>query len=90
MTYHFRTDRQIYTLSPGVTWKVEALTIAALIGVLNKRLPGIREYLTDEAGSMRKHVQIFVNDEPINDRKSLTDPLKPEDHVFIVQALSGG
>jgi hypothetical protein len=35
-------------------------------------------------------VNIFVGEEPIADRVRLSDKLKDDDKVFVLQALSGG
>ena len=46
--------------------------------------------MTDERGSLRKHVNIFVDEELLADRAALSDPLGRDARVFIMQALSGG
>jgi hypothetical protein len=33
---------------------------------------------------------IFVDDRPLADRQRLSDPLRPDSQVFVMQALSGG
>ena len=50
----------------------------------------VRSYVLDDQGAVRKHVAIFVNDQLIRDRVSLSDPLGADDEVFVAQALSGG
>ena len=52
--------------------------------------PGIQNYIVDERGALRKHVNIFVDGELIKDRESLTDALQTNSEVYIMQALSGG
>jgi hypothetical protein len=42
---------------------------AEVIGVLDERYPGWAAYIIDEQGALRKHVNIFVNDELIQDRR---------------------
>jgi len=69
---------------------IEAATVRELVEALERRYPGFASYVVDEAGRLRKHVNIFVGDEPISDRDTLGDPLGPSTPVFIVQALSGG
>ena len=49
-----------------------------------------RGYVLDEHGSVRRHMVIFVNGEPIRDRKTLTDPVPDNAEVYVMQALSGG
>jgi hypothetical protein len=54
------------------------------------RHPGVRGYVLDEAGAVRKHVAVFVNDDLIGDRVHLTDGVADGDRVHVFQALSGG
>ena len=49
-----------------------------------------RGYVLDERGALRKHMVVFVNGEPIQDRQRLTDAVGAQDEVYIMQALSGG
>jgi hypothetical protein len=39
---------------------------------------------------VRKHMAIFVNNELIADRVSLSDPVPDHAEIYVVQALSGG
>ena len=77
---------------PGVTKgvTVESATVAEVVAALDGRFPGLAAYLVDEQGSLRKHVNIFVDDDLIVDRQRLTDPLTDSNRVYIFQALSGG
>ena len=65
-------------------------TVRAIIDELERRHPGLASYLIDDTGKLRRHVNIFVGEEPIHDRQKLSDELQTEDRVFILQALSGG
>jgi len=65
-------------------------SIAGLISEANKLYPGIENYILDEQGSLRQHVQIFIGENMIRDRHGLSDPVTDEDQVYIMQALSGG
>ena len=69
---------------------VEAATVRELVQALERRHPGFASFVVDEAGRLRRHVNIFVGEEPIRDRDALGDRLEPDTPVFIVQALSGG
>lgn len=70
--------------------EVEAETVAQVVAALERRFPGLADYLVDERGALRKHVNIFVGGDFIRDRERLTDPLQPTSEVYIFQALSGG
>jgi sulfur carrier protein ThiS len=50
----------------------------------------VRGYVLDDQGALRKHMAIFLNQELINDRSGLSDPVREDDDIFVVQALSGG
>jgi molybdopterin synthase sulfur carrier subunit len=70
--------------------RVEANSLAQVVAVLDELHPGLADYLIDERGALRRHVNIFINDELLDDRKTLRDKVSAGDRVFIMQALSGG
>jgi len=53
-------------------------------------LPDVREYVLDDQGALRKHVVIFVDGKQIQDRRQLSDALRPDAELHVMQALSGG
>jgi sulfur carrier protein ThiS len=65
-------------------------TVIAVLTAAFKGNPRLRGYLLDDQGRLRKHVNIFVNNEPVTDRDFLTDRVAEGDEVFVFQALSGG
>jgi molybdopterin converting factor small subunit len=62
-------------------------TLGAVLTGLDGQFPGIRFRMIDEQDRMRRHVRFFVNGDQVFD---LAHPLRPDDEVVIVQALSGG
>ena len=52
--------------------------------------PFLGGYVLDEQGRLRKHVNIFVDGDMVEDRVKLTDPVQPASEIYIIQALSGG
>lgn len=52
--------------------------------------PGLSSYVLDETGSLRRHVNIFIDGKMINDRNKLSDPFSSNSEIYIIQALSGG
>lgn len=70
--------------------EVEADTVAAVVAAVELHYPGLGAYIVEENGALRRHVNIFVNDAFIRDRRWLSDPVQPDDDVHIIQALSGG
>ncbi len=61
--------------------------LAALLGDLDRRYPGLRFRMIDEQDVLRCHMRVFINGEAVRDLKT---PLNAMDEVMIVQALSGG
>ena len=74
----------------GKELAVDGSTVAEVVEALDAAAPGLGFYLCDERGRLRRHVNIFVNDENVADRTHLSDPVPPGARVFILQALSGG
>ena len=70
--------------------ELEGATIRDVLNQIEKRYPGIGNYLTDETGSLRQHVNIFLQGDLIKDRDRLSDLVKSSDELLIFQALSGG
>lgn len=62
-------------------------TLGEVLADLDRRYPGIRFRMVDEQDRLRRHVRFFVRGEPIF---ALSHPLRGDDELLIVQALSGG
>lgn len=77
-------------LEGAASAEAEGETVAQIITDLNLRFPGLAEYIVDERGRLRKHVNIFLNEALIVDRDTLSDPVQSGDKLYIFQALSGG
>ena len=69
---------------------VAGTTVAEVVRALEELAPGFAFYVCDELGRLRQHVNVFIGDERIRDRATLTDVVAPDARVFILQALSGG
>ncbi len=85
--------RHLPTLFPqlgNTPLTLEASTVAEVVQALEKIAPGIAFYICDERGRLRRHVNIFIGDDMVVDRRTLSDRLSPSSRVFIAQALSGG
>ena len=76
---------------PGLdTLEVEGNTVAEIVAGVEQEHPGLSDYLLDEQGKLRKHVNIFIGNQLIRDKERLQDAVSAQDEVFIMQALSGG
>ena len=70
--------------------EIHGATVKEALLQVDHDYPGILQYLTDDQGQLRKHVNIFLSGELIKDRTTLNDPVSKNDEVLIFQALSGG
>jgi hypothetical protein len=85
--------KHLYQFFPDLAGKdivVEASTIAEVVRALDALAPGIAFYVCDERGRLRQHVNVFIEEDPVVDRRDLSDRVEPTSRVFILQALSGG
>jgi hypothetical protein len=88
---HVAFTRHLQRFFPDlVEGEVPGTTVREVIDALERRHRGFASYIIDETGRLRRHVNIFVGEEPIYDRERLGDELAPDAKVFILQALSGG
>jgi molybdopterin converting factor small subunit len=65
-------------------------TVAEVVHDLDRQFPGLAGYLVHEDGSLRQHVNIFLDERWLADRKRLSDPISGVGRVYVMQALSGG
>jgi sulfur carrier protein ThiS len=72
------------------TARVEGTTVRQVLEAYFQANPKVRGYVLDDQGTLRKHVAIFLNQEPIRDRTELSESVRENDDLFVVQALSGG
>jgi molybdopterin converting factor small subunit len=68
----------------------EGERVCDLLSALDEKLPGLRHYVVNDQGALRRHVNIFVDGEAVGDRARLSDALQPSSTIHILQALSGG
>jgi sulfur-carrier protein len=70
--------------------EAEGDTVRDVLNNIEKIYPGISNYLMQDDGTLRKHVNIFVQGNMIENRQILNDIVKHNDELMIIQALSGG
>jgi sulfur carrier protein ThiS len=77
-----------FLAAPAV--EVEARTVGEALAAVFASRPALRGYVLDDQGSLRRHVAVYVNGEPVRDRVCLGDPVAARDRIYVFQALSGG
>lgn len=70
--------------------EVNSNNLPELLQNIDAHYPGIRSYVIDERGALRKHVLIFIDGEAITDRSTLGDKFRENSEIHIMQSLSGG
>lgn len=85
--------RHLYRFFPALENQVigvDAGSVAEVLRAVNELAPGFTDYVLDEHGALRKHVNLSINDRILVDRKTLSDRVPDDGTVYIFQALSGG
>jgi molybdopterin synthase sulfur carrier subunit len=55
-----------------------------------EKYPALKVHVFDSEGKLRRHINVFVNDENIRDLKGLETELKEDDRITLLASISGG
>lgn len=69
---------------------LQASTVEEALVRLEELFPGLRAFIVDENRSLRRYVNIFVDQRDIRSGEGLMTKLKDGDQVNIVPAVAGG
>ncbi len=84
----FTQQLKRFTETPEVDAPVATLREALQAAFdINPRLQG---YVLDEQGHLRANVVVFIDGQRSHDRVALSDVLRADSRVHVLQALSGG
>ncbi|MDX2303763.1 MAG: MoaD/ThiS family protein [Microscillaceae bacterium] len=70
--------------------QVPGKSVSEILNALENEYPGIKDYLVDDQGKLRQHVNIFIGEDLIQDKEALQDQVGEKDELYIGQAISGG
>ena len=84
----FTSNLQRYVTCPEC--EVRGTTVDQALAAVFAETPQIRDYVLDEQGHVRRHIHIYVDGRRISDRERLSDALREDSEVCVLQALSGG
>ena len=70
--------------------QVEGATLADVIESLDAAHPGFKDRLLDEAGALRKFVNVFVADDDVRYLDGLATAVPAGETVSIIPAVAGG
>lgn len=69
---------------------VPAGSVAEVLRSVDAIAAGFSDYVLDDHGALRRHVNISVNNNILIDRKTLSDHVPDDGTVYIFQSLTGG
>ena len=69
---------------------VDGGTVESLLDGLAGTHPALERRVRDEQGSLRRHVNLFVNGDNTKDLDGMATRLAPSDELSILPAISGG
>ena len=72
------------------TVSVEGSTLGEVLAALEAAHPGFHERLFDEAGALRKFVNVFVADDDVRYLDGLSTPTPEGSTISIIPAVAGG
>ena len=85
--------RHLYRFFPALEHRdirVPVGSVAEVLRAVDQLAPGFSDYLLDERGALRRHVNLCIDDRNVVDRRTLTDRVGDAQTLYIFQALSGG
>ena len=69
---------------------LNAVTVEQAVSRLDEMFPGLKAFILDEGGQVRRYVNIFVNKNEIRQGEGLNTKLKDGDRLQIIPAVAGG
>lgn len=77
-------------VAPSYPCHYDAPDVGRVLAAAFTDHPGLRHYILDDQGKVRKHVVIFVDDRQLAREAALGAPVTAQNEVYVLQALSGG
>ncbi|HBF12680.1 MAG TPA: molybdopterin synthase sulfur carrier subunit [Deltaproteobacteria bacterium] len=68
----------------------EGKSVSEVLAHLDKTYPGLKQRFYDDAGSLRRFINFYVNDEDIRFLQGEKTALKDGDELSVVPAIAGG
>lgn len=70
--------------------QADGSTIGEILQSLDGTYPGLKDRICDEAGKVRRFVNVYLNDEDIRFLDENATTVKDGDEISIVPAIAGG
>lgn len=88
VTVNFSPSLQRHKPCPAQ--QVDAGSLEQVLGAALQAEPGLRSYVLDDQGHIRKHVAVFINQDMHLPRNNLARAVAAGDTVLVIQCLTGG
>ncbi len=79
-----------YYLNQQTEVSLPGATVGEVLLELVQQYPKIQTHLFDNAGKVRRHINLFINTENIRDLNGLDTVLKEEDVIKVLPSVTGG
>ena len=91
MTVTVRVPTPLRTLTSGASEvTVDGATVGEVLDNLEAAHPGFKSRLFDDAGGLRRFVNVFVADDDVRFLDGLATPVPDGETVAIIPAVAGG
>jgi sulfur-carrier protein len=91
MSVTVKIPTQLRSLTDGKSEvTTQGVTVAQVIESLERAHPGLRERVLDDSGSLRRFLNVYVDDEDIRFLKGLDTELEDGARLSIIPAVAGG
>jgi sulfur-carrier protein len=70
--------------------KIEGATVGEILGKLDSQFKGFGERVLDEGKSVKRFINVFVNEDNIRDKNDLDTTVKNGDTISILPSIAGG
>jgi molybdopterin converting factor small subunit len=76
--------------NPSLVLDEPCRTVGDALAALGRKSPGALDRIMDEQGTLRRHVNLFVDGENVRFLDGLTTPVANGATIFVLAAVSGG
>ncbi len=91
MSVKVRIPTQLRNVTGGKgELEAEGSTVGEVLQKLDAEYPGLGERLFDEAGALRRFVNVFLDDEDVRFLQGLDSPVPDGQTLSVVPAVAGG
>jgi molybdopterin converting factor small subunit len=70
--------------------QVTGSTVSQALNDLTIRYPTIKPHIMDTQGKLRRHINLFVNKENINNLKGIDTSIEESDLIILMPSITGG